>query len=177
MDKAELRKRVFSVFSDYLKCLTIPEISEKYGISSVTVFRDIQRAREATRQEFYVDIDQLLAERIAERRRLIRKAETILQELEQLDTAPEKARAQKEILSFISSQDEVIETLLGFSRQKFPNRMFANEAMARTQLASKVKVIVEALGEGTQILLPEPESEEAESSRNDDEDLDDEEAE
>lgn len=160
IENPAIRMRILNVYNDYLQCMSIDELVRKYNVTAQTVFRDIRHAREALKQWWLSDLDNMLAERIEARRALIRQAQEQVRVLEESPTggglgsmkAHDKAKAMADLLTFIAAQHKAIEELQGFRKLK-------QNSLDLPQLgeggAILIGLITDVAGEGTTVRLPE----------------------
>lgn len=119
MDDPDKRDRIFGIYEDYLRCLTIPEIMTKWKVSFRTVYRDIDRARQVARSQWESAVGDLLADRISARRRIMRQADEEIEKLHRTKVAGDKKAARAaQLLAVKSDQEDVIDFLLGFGKGK-----------------------------------------------------------
>lgn len=158
LEDPDIRKRIYGVFEDYSRHLTIPELCAKHKIGPAQVYRDIRHAKEALRMQWGDDLEVLLDERIEARRMLMRKARETYEVLEKAKPSPPlglshegKAATLTSILAFEAAQLKAIEELMGF-RKSGPNILRAGD-LGEAASGDVIAVIFGTEGSGQKVML------------------------
>jgi len=155
LEDDHLRTRILAVYKMYLERNSLPKIMEVHSISVTQIYKDIGRARQMRLLLFQGELENLLMEQVSARRQLIVEARDSLTELRRvcnnitdadgnsldIDTdKAQKAKAESELLKFISGEEKHVEELLGL-RDK-DRKTDAPQVMA--QATAGVTLVIDA---------------------------------
>jgi hypothetical protein len=146
MTNPDTLHRVTGVYEAYNAHMSLPNISEKFGISVPQIYIDIDRARTALRERWVNEIEDVVMEQVERRRSLIRKAQAEIEALHEHNVGvypDKKAKAVADLIRVQAEQERAIEEMLTIRNR---NGAVASERYSGSDGNSGPTVIVDVTG-------------------------------